>query len=32
MAVYASNPKAGFDYQIIETFEAGLELTGQEVK
>lgn len=32
MPVYASNPKAGFDYNIIENFEAGLELTGQEVK
>lgn len=32
MPVYASNPKASFDYQIIETFEAGLELAGHEVK
>lgn len=26
------NKKAGFDYHIIETFEAGLALTGSEVK
>ena len=32
MAIYAANPKAGFDYQILETFEAGLELAGHEVK
>ncbi len=32
MPIYASNPKAGFDYQILETFEAGLELVGHEVK
>lgn len=30
--IFASNPKAGFDYNIIENFEAGLELAGQEVK
>src|SRR3989344_3457837 len=32
MSIYATNPKAHFDYQIIETFEAGLSLAGQEVK
>ncbi len=32
MSVYATNPKAGFDYQILETFEAGLSLVGHEVK
>jgi len=32
MPTYATNPKAGFDYNIIETFEAGLELAGYEVK
>lgn len=32
MSVYASNPKVGFDYQILETFEAGLSLAGHEVK
>jgi len=26
------HPKARFDYEILETFEAGLELTGYEVK
>ena len=26
------NRKARFDYEILETFEAGLVLTGQEVK
>ena len=29
---YATNPKARFDYSILETFEAGLLLTGHEVK
>jgi SsrA-binding protein len=28
----ADNRKAGFDYHILETFEAGLALTGTEVK
>jgi SsrA-binding protein len=28
----ADNRKAGFDYHILETFEAGLVLTGTEVK
>lgn len=32
MAEYASNPKAGFDYEILETLEAGLVLKGHEVK
>jgi SsrA-binding protein len=32
MAVLALNKKARFDYQILEPFEAGLVLTGQEVK
>ncbi len=32
MSVYASNPKVSFDYNILESFEAGLELAGQEVK
>lgn len=26
------NRRASFDYEILETFEAGLELTGSEVK
>lgn len=28
----AENPKARFDYQILETFEAGLVLKGYQVK
>jgi SsrA-binding protein len=28
----ADNRKAGFDYHVLETFEAGLALTGTEVK
>lgn len=29
---YASNKRAYFDYEILETFEAGLVLLGTEVK
>lgn len=32
MKTLAENRKARFDYEILETFEAGLILTGQEVK
>ncbi len=32
MSVYAENRRARFDYQILETFEAGIELRGFEVK
>ena len=32
MDVLADNKKACFDYHILETYEAGLVLTGQEVK
>lgn len=32
MAVFAENRKAYFDYEILETFEAGLVLSGAEVK
>lgn len=32
MTTYAENKKLRFDYEILETFEAGLRLTGQEVK
>lgn len=32
MPNYAENRKAKFDYEILETFEAGIALTGQEVK
>ncbi|MCX6743991.1 MAG: SsrA-binding protein SmpB [Candidatus Parcubacteria bacterium] len=28
----ATNKKARFDYEILETFEAGIVLSGQEVK
>ena len=27
-----TNRRAGFDYEILETFEAGISLTGSEVK
>lgn len=30
--IYATNPRAHFDYDILETFEAGIVLAGQEVK
>lgn len=29
---YASNPRASYDYEILETIEAGLILRGHEVK
>jgi SsrA-binding protein len=32
MPIYATNPKAGFDYEILEKYEAGLVLSGHEVK
>jgi SsrA-binding protein len=32
MQTYADNKKAGFDYEIVEKYEAGLVLLGQEVK
>lgn len=32
MNVITTNKRAFFDYEILETFEAGLVLTGQEVK
>ncbi len=32
MTALADNRKARFDYEILETFEAGLVLSGQEVK
>ncbi|MBI2063193.1 MAG: SsrA-binding protein SmpB [Candidatus Yanofskybacteria bacterium] len=32
MQIYATNEKARFDYEILETLEAGIVLTGQEVK
>ncbi|OGN05049.1 MAG: SsrA-binding protein [Candidatus Yanofskybacteria bacterium RIFCSPHIGHO2_01_FULL_44_17] len=30
--VYSTNEKARFDYEILETLEAGVVLSGQEVK
>jgi SsrA-binding protein len=30
--VIASNDRARYDYEILETFEAGIVLSGQEVK
>jgi len=32
MKIYSENKKAGFDYEVLERFEAGLILFGQEVK
>ncbi len=32
MSEYATNPKAYFDYEILETIEAGIVLEGHEVK
>jgi SsrA-binding protein len=32
MPEYAKNKRARYDYEILETYEAGLVLTGQEVK
>ena len=32
MKVYSENKKALFDYEILERFEAGMVLFGQEVK
>jgi len=32
MKVYSENRKAAFDYNVLEKFEAGIVLFGQEVK
>ncbi|MBP6884450.1 MAG: SsrA-binding protein SmpB [Candidatus Pacebacteria bacterium] len=32
MSNYLDNPKARFDYEILERFDAGIELLGYEVK
>ena len=32
MKIYSENKKAGFDYEILEKYEAGVVLFGQEVK
>ena len=30
--IYAENKRAFFDYEIIEQYETGIELYGEEVK
>jgi SsrA-binding protein len=32
MKIYSENKKAGFDYEVLEKYEAGMVLFGQEVK
>jgi len=32
MSVYATNKRARFDYEILDSFEAGIELSGFETK
>jgi SsrA-binding protein len=32
MKPYITNSKAGFNYETLETYEAGLQLLGHEVK
>ena len=32
MKTFATNRRASFDYELMERYEAGLELTGAEVK
>ncbi len=32
MTILATNKRAHYDYEILETLEAGIELLGQEVK
>ncbi len=32
MKVFSENKKAGFDYEVLEKYEAGMVLFGQEVK
>jgi len=32
MKIYSENKKATYDYEVVERFEAGLVLFGQEVK
>lgn len=32
MPTYAINKRARYDYEILETFEAGIQLSGPEVK
>ena len=32
MKILSENRRVRFDYEVLETYEAGIELTGQEVK
>ena len=32
MIIYSENPKANFDYEIVDKYEAGIQLSGPEVK
>lgn len=32
MVIYSENPKANFDYEILDKYEAGIKLSGPEVK
>ena len=32
MIIYSENPRASFDYEILDRYEAGIKLTGPEVK
>src|SRR3989339_172592 len=32
MKIFSENKKAGFDYEVLEKYEAGMVLFGQEVK
>ena len=32
MTAYIKNKKAGFNYELLDTFEAGISLSGSEVK
>ena len=32
MSIYSENKKATYDYEILEKYQAGLVLIGQEVK
>lgn len=32
MEIYSENRRARFDYEFLETFDAGIELSGHEVK
>ncbi len=32
MTIFSENRKAGFNYELLEKFEAGISLLGQEVK